>query len=96
MILLRERRDEHALLPLRLPGDVPVFVQLSLDAVEVMLQLADFEVILFLSGLEFSSEMVFFLLKLLQRKKGYKSSEFSDPPGSVCVLTGFCFVFGAS
>ena len=66
LVLLRERRDEQALLLLRLPLLVPVLVEVRLQHLQVLLQLTHLQVVLLLDGVEPPPQVVLLLLQFLK------------------------------
>ena len=66
LVLLRERRDQQALLLLRLPLLVPVLVEVCLQHLQVLLQLSHLQVVLLLDGVEPPPQVVLLLLQFLK------------------------------
>ena len=72
LVLLRQRGDQEALLLLRLPLLVAVLVELRLQVLQVLLQLAHLQVVLLLDGVEPPPQVVLLLLQFLKRiRKNY-------------------------
>ena len=68
LVLLGERGDEEALLLLRLALLAAVLVELRLQRLQVLLQLAHLQVVLLLHRVQPPTQVVLLLLKLLQKK----------------------------